>query len=162
MDIGELLAIFSRWAHIFGVVVLVGGTFFLRFVVLAAGIPDEYREAMRKPWGMMVGAASLFLIVSGLYNAVIKATSFDLAGVYVGLLLLKILLGLFLIWLSAVLTGSSERAQKFREREKHWLNIACAGLVVMVLAAGFMKMDSASYTKKVKTDRDAIETSDDR
>ncbi len=157
MDIGELLAILSRWVHILGVIVLVGGTFFLRFVVLHAGIPEENRQAMRKPWGIMVGAAALLLIVSGLYNFALKAVGFELAGIYNGLVLLKVVLGLFVFWLSAVLTGRSDRAQRFRQREKFWLNIACGGLLVIVLAAGFMKMDSASYTKKVKSDKSQVE-----
>ena len=159
MEPGDLLAIFSRWVHIFGVIILVGGTLFLRFVVLGAGLAEEQRNAMRKPWGIMVGAAAVFLLASGLYNAAIKAIGFELTPIYLALLGLKIFLGLFLFWLSAVLTGKSERARKFREREKFWLNIATTGLVVIVLAAGFMKMDSAGYAKKVKQDQNpAVES----
>jgi len=152
MDIGELMAIASRWAHILGAITLVGGTLYIRFVVVGAGLPSEQRQAMRRSWGMMVGATSLLLLTSGLYNAVIKAIAFELAGIYVGLLLLKISLGIFLFLLSAVLAGKSDIAKKLREREKFWLTIATAGMLVIVLAAGFMKMDSAKYTKKVKSD----------
>ena len=78
-----------------------------------------------------------------------------LAGVYLGLLCLKVLLGFFAFWLAATLVGRSDRAKKFREKETHWLNVLTAIVLLVVLMAGFMKMDSASYPKKVKADTPA-------
>ena len=154
MNIEAVLPLLSRWAHILAAMTLVGGTLFSRFA-LVPGVgesvaADEVREAIRKRWMKFVAGAALFLLVSGFYNLVLKAKGFDLPGLYLGLVAVKFFLALFAFWLSATLVGRSERAQKFRQRETHWLNILTAVVVVITLMAGVMKMDSATYQKKIK------------
>ena len=161
MDITDIFAQISRWAHILAAMVLVGGTLFMRFALVPAGDAtsgsEELRESIRSRWAKWVAGAALFLLVSGFYNMVLKAKGFEMSGIYLGLLGLKILLAFFALWLSATLVGRSDRAKKFRQREIHWLNILTVVVLAIVLMAGFMKMDSASFTKKVKAPAEAVE-----
>ena len=133
----------------------------MRFALVPAGDAtsgsEELRESIRSRWAKWVAGAALFLLVSGFYNMVLKAKGFEMSGIYLGLLGLKILLAFFALWLSATLVGRSDRAKKFRQREIHWLNILTVVVLAIVLMAGFMKMDSASFTKKVKAPAEAVE-----
>ena len=164
MDLTELFAQFSRWYHILSAIVLVGGTLFMRFALAPAmnevSASDETREAIRKRWMKWVAGAALFLLISGFYNTFLKAKGFHLAPIYNVFLVVKILLALAAFWLAATLCGRSDRARKFREREIHWLNILTIIVVTIVLLAGFMKMDSASYVKKVNTDTEAVKAAE--
>ena len=159
MELTVLFEQLSRWAHIIAAIVLVGGTLFMRFALVPAfsevKVPDEAREAIRKRWMKFVAGAALFLLVSGLFNTYVKAKGFDLLPIYNGLLGVKILLAFFAFWLSATMVGRSDRAKRFRERETHWLNILTVVVLLIVLMAGFMKMDSAGYSKKVKAETPA-------
>lgn len=156
MEVSEILPQLSRWAHIFAAIVLVGGTLFMRFALVPAlaesSASEETSAAIRKRWMKWVAGAALFLLVSGFYNAIVKIKAFDLEGIYVGMLCAKILLGIFSFWLAATLVGRSDRAKRFREKETHWLNVLTVVVLLIVLMAGFMKMDSAGYPKKVKSE----------
>ncbi|WP_148618816.1 hypothetical protein [Mariniblastus fucicola] len=156
MELTEIFAQLSRWAHIIAAIVLTGGTLFMRFALVPAMLEtsasEEVQQAVRKRWMKWVAGAALFLLVSGFYNAYLKAIGFELSPIYNGFLGAKILLGFFAFWLSATLVGRSERAKRFREREIFWLNILTSVVLVIVLMAGFMKMDSTDYVKKVKSE----------
>ena len=156
MEVSEILPQLSRWAHIFAAIVLVGGTLFMRFALVPAlaesSASEETSVAIRKRWMKWVAGAALFLLVSGFYNAIVKIKAFDLEGIYVGMLCAKILLGIFSFWLAATLVGRSDRAKRFREKETHWLNVLTVVVLLIVLMAGFMKMDSVGYPKNVKSE----------
>lgn len=141
----EILPLLSRWCHVLAAITIFGGVVFLRmsFVPAAAetGASSELREAMRRRWARLVGPAILFILVSGLYNAVLKVKAYELDGVYLTFLMLKIVLGFVVFVLISRLFGRSEKAKKFRERELYWLNVICALLLAIVLMAGAMKMD---------------------
>ena len=154
MEIKEILALVFRWLHIVPAILLVGGTLFMRFSLVPAASESnaspELRESIRRRWSKLVMISVLFLLVSGLYNAAMKAIGFELSVMYNALLLIKIVLALAVFYLTAVLSGRSATAQKFRERESYWLNVLCALMIAIVLIAGYMKIDSAEFDKKVK------------
>lgn len=157
MDTTEIIALVSRWLHIIPAIILVGGTLFLRFSLVPAAnesnASNELRESLRKRWAKLVMISILLLLVSGLYNTFLKATGFHLSGSsYNILLLIKIVLALAIFYLASVLSGRSKTAQKFREKETYWLNILCALMLAVVMIAGYMKMSSANFDKKEKTD----------
>ena len=140
-----LMPLISRWIHILSVILLVGGTLFMRLSLVPAALEtnakDEIREAIRRRWAKWMGAAILFLLASGLYNAVLKALDYELDKVYLALLMLKILLGLVVFFIASVVSGRSAMAKRFRQRELFWLNILCMLMVILVLMAGYMKMN---------------------
>lgn len=153
MELTEIIGLLSRWAHIIPAAILFGGTLFLRFTVIGGndvGISEDAREAMRKRWVKWVAGSALFLLISGLYNSAMKAMGFELPMSYNILLLVKIVLAFAAFWLAATLAGRSERAKRFREREKHWLNVLTSILLLIVLIGGYMKMDSSDYAIKVR------------
>ena len=152
MEFSDILALVSRWLHIIPAIILVGGTLFMRFSLVPtadeSNASAELRESIRRRWSKLVMISVLFLLISGLYNTAMKAIGFELSPLYNGLLGLKILLALAVFYLTAVLSGRSKTAQKFRERETHWLNILCALMIAIVLIAGYMKMSSAGFDPK--------------
>ncbi len=154
MELTEILALISRWLHIVPAIIFVGGTLFMRLSLVPAatesGAPEELRESIRRRWSKLVMVSVLLLLVSGLYNTAIKAMGFELSGVYNTLLLIKIVLALAVFYLAAVLSGRSATAQRFRERETHWLNVLCVLMIAIVMIAGYMKMNSSEFKKKVK------------
>lgn len=154
MTTPEILSLVSRWLHILPAIMLMGGTLFMRFSFVPAAaessVSDEYRESVRRRWAKLVAASVLFLLLSGLYNSYVKAMGFKLDGIYNGLLLVKILLALAVFYLASVLSGRSKTAQKFRERETHWLNILCGLMLAIVLIGGYLKIDSVDALKKIR------------
>ena len=155
MESSEILPLISRWLHIIPAMILVGGTLFMRLAlapeVSATAEQAAVREGIRRRWAKWVMISITLLLISGLYNAATKAMGFHLGPVYNGLLLVKIVLAFIVFYLTAVLSGRSQRAQKFRESEIKWLNILCGLMLAIVLIAGYMKMGSANFEKKVRT-----------
>lgn len=135
-----------RWMHILAAVTLVGGTFFLRFVWFPAYRELDYRDResrfakLRKPWAKLVMLSTLFLLVSGLVNAVNNIMRYEIDSMYHMLVGVKLLLALGMFFLSARLAGRSDSAVRFRESIGKWLTINSVLAVVLVLMAGWMKL----------------------
>ena len=136
-----------RWTHILSAVALVGGTVFLRFVLVPAmgSLPGQVKPsfvaACRGPWSRLVMLTSGLLLLSGLTNAVriILRHDFD-GGMYHGLVAVKLLLALALFWISSVLAGRSPMAERFRERMTYWLSVSLVLSVLLIGLAGYMKL----------------------
>ena len=111
----------------------------------------EFREAIRRRWARWVGISVLFLLVSGLYNAVTKIMAFDLPSTYHMLVMVKLALGFVVFFIAALLSGRSEKAQKIREQEMKWLNILCVIMLVLILVAGYMKLLATGVPVKDRT-----------
>ena len=156
MDTQEILALLSRWAHIIPAIILVGGALFMRYCLGPALIEqgdagEAIRESVRRRWAKLVMVTTLLLLVSGLYNAYVKAVGFHLDGIYLGLLTVKILLALVVFFFAALLAGKSEKAKGMREKEMAWLHILCIAMLVLVLIAGHLKM--GEYEPKIKQEQ---------
>lgn len=160
MDTQFILNLISRWLHVIPAIIMVGGTIFLRLTLVPAteqGTVDvDVREAIRKNWVKWIGICTLLLLVSGLYNAFVKATTLHLSPAYNGLLLLKILLAFGVFFLTARLAGRSEKAIEMRKREKHWTNILCLMMLGIVVIAGWMKTASGSFDVKDRSANSAV------
>ena len=154
MDANQILGLLSRWFHIIPVIILVGGTFFMRLsLVPAANQTDasaELREAIRKRWAKLVMLSILFLLITGLYNAWMKIKGYEVPSIYGILVVVKLAVGMVIFFLSARLTGHSEKAAKFREKETMWLNLLCVLMLALVLVAGYMKFCSTDVPKKIR------------
>ena len=154
MDILDILNLIFRWLHLVPAIIMVGGVFFMRFCLVQTEGNElswlDTHDALRRKWMMLVMISTLLLLTSGMYNAAIKAMGFHLDMVYNGLLLVKILLALAVFYLSAVLAGRSERAKKMRQREVVWLNVLVVLMLLIVFIAGYMKISSTGFDKKVK------------
>ena len=152
MELLDLLNLVSRWLHILSVIVLVGGTFFLRFAMIpiksSESFDDSVHESVRRRWSKMVMFSILFLLISGLYNTAMKEITYEVDMVYRSLVTAKIAVGFLIFFLVSVLAGKSNMAQKYRESEATWYNIVCLLMLALVCVAGYMKM--GQYPLKIK------------
>lgn len=121
-NLGELLRIVMRWAHVSSAALLVGGMFYARFV---AGDALEAARNRLRPWvwGTIAG-----LVVSGLYN-LHAATGHS--RYYWLWMIIKLLLALH-VFVSAglAIVGRSEG-----ERQRRTASAAISGLIVIAIAA---------------------------
>ncbi len=142
----DYLDLILRWAHIFSAVLLVGGTYFLRFVWFPSTreLSTEERETafclMRRPWAMIVMLTTLLLLVSGLVNAVRIIVRFDFSDPYHALVAIKLLLALVLFFVAARVAGRSASAVKVREKIGMWLTINTIVATLLVGLGGYMKL----------------------
>ena len=152
----QILGLASRWLHVIPVIVLVGGTIFMRMSLIPAAnqtnASAELREAVRKRWAKLVMLSILLLLITGLYNAVTKIMCYEVPKLYGTLVVVKLAIGFVIFFLSARLTGRSDKAAKFREKETMWLNLLCVLMLALVLVAGYMKSLSADVPKKIRTE----------
>ncbi len=135
-----VIQLVSRVLHILSGIVLVGGLFYMRSVLAPAGA-DACFAGRRAVWAKWVGIASAFLLVSGVYNLIVviqqsKAAEVKLPPTYHILFGAKFLLALLVMFISAILAGKTEAAERFRQSMSKWLNIGwLASLAIIVIAA---------------------------
>lgn len=157
---GLLLEVVSRVTHVGTAVVLVGGSVFMRFVLLpaAAQLGDEPHRALRQHvlarWRRVVMVGILLLLASGLYNyLVVAAPRHTGDGPYHGLMGAKILLALAMFFLASALTGRSEALQSFRANSKRWLLVLIALAAIVVALGGFLKVRGVAATPTTRSQR---------
>jgi uncharacterized membrane protein len=137
----------SRILHILGAIILLGGLFYLRAIV----IPLPRREGpgegpsintdtlfggRRAAWAMWVGIATLLLLVTGLWNYSQMIQMHEkLASSYHMIAGIKMLVGLALFFLAALLAGRSAAAQRLRQKMRFWLTV-CLILGILTVALG--------------------------
>lgn len=140
-----VLNVLMRWMHILAAIGLVGGSFFLRFVLVpAAGSvldPDTHanlREQVRKRWSMVVNIGMLMFIVSGFYNY-LMVTRFEHPDepTYHMLFGIKFLLAMVVFFLAALLTS---RKQRLAAKSPMWMGVMLTVALTVILIAGYMKM----------------------
>lgn len=142
-----MLDLAFRWIHILSAIALVGGTYFLRFSLapsLAKKSPEEASSLLplwRPSWAKVVMATSGLLLISGLFNAVRNIIRYEFPdSPYHAFVAVKLLLALVIFWLSAVLSGRSAMAEKFRAKFIFWLNISVILSTLVVMLGSYMKM----------------------
>ena len=159
MFYGELIL---RWMHIFGAIILMGGTIFMRFGYSPASsqLSDEDRlkvqEAMIGQWRKWVMMAAGFLLISGFLNTGMIHMKFNVPTLYNALLGIKVLLALGVFFISSRLVGRSEAAGEMRKDLRRWLNINLAMAFAIVAMAGVMKL--SDHTPKDKEEKEPVKT----
>lgn len=136
------LLLVSRVLHILGAIILVGGLFYLRMVVVPA-VPtgnkasaDAWFGGRRGAWAKWVGIAAALLIVTGLFNYIEIAKANDLATSYHMIAGIKILVALVLIFFASLIAGRSPLADQLRERMVFWLGVTLlVGVLVVILGS---------------------------
>ena len=143
----DYLSLLLRWLHLGSVIVLVGGTFFWRTILLPAletlseSSRDDVQEKLRARWSRWVMLTIGLLLVTGLVNAVLAMKRYEFGGnLYHILVSVKLVLALTLFWIASVLSGSSSLAQRWRQNARFWLNVSIVLAVLLVCVGGVMKM----------------------
>jgi uncharacterized membrane protein len=144
----EYIDVLSRWLHIGTVIVLVGGSAFMRFALMpaAAELPEEQHQALRERifarWRKIVMIGIALILISGLYNFVraLPHLQDDNKGLYHGLIGTKILLALVVFFLASALVGRSEKFEPVRQNAKKWLGILLLLAAIIVGISGYAKV----------------------
>jgi uncharacterized membrane protein len=138
--------VLSRWIHIGLVIVLVGGSAFMRIVLIPAGeqLPDEHHRALRENvlarWRKIVGIGIGLILISGFYNYFRAIPGHKGQGLYHGLVGTKILLAFALFFLASALTGRAEKFEPMRRNSKRFLGILLLLAALIIGISGYAKV----------------------
>ena len=147
MSADLVLAVIMRWTHIIAAITAVGGTLFLRFVLLPSAektlSPAEHsrlRESLIGHWQHVVHVCILAFLVSGFYNYLV-ITRFDHPDqpLYHALFGVKFLLALVVFALAVALTSKRPWSEALRGRMRLWGGILAAVAIAVVMLSGVMK-----------------------
>lgn len=152
------LALFTttRVLHIATAIVLVGGTFFVRFVLLPAAtanladdVHTKLRAAITATWKKFVHLGIGLFVVTGAanYYRVLAAGTHKGDPLYNALLGIKILLALAVFFIAEALVGKSAAFEGMRRNSRRWLmiNLLLAGVIVAM--SGFLKVRDVPAAK---------------
>ncbi|HEV7279165.1 MAG TPA: hypothetical protein VGN57_03035 [Pirellulaceae bacterium] len=145
-----------RWLHILSACILVGGSFFMYFAwfpglaQVSEAARGEALAKVRRGWAMWVGIASGLILISGFYNVAMASIRYDVGPVYNGLVALKIVLGLALMFLASVLSGRSASAERYQAKGKLWSGVAVLLSVALVVAGGAMRFQDKESRPKTR------------
>ncbi|MCA9085161.1 MAG: hypothetical protein KDA81_13950 [Planctomycetaceae bacterium] len=142
MDTELLINSISRIAHVGMVIVLVGGTAFLRFALLPSleGDSTALMDRVRGRWKKFVHAGIGIILISGFYNFFTMIPRHKGDSLYHALLGTKILLALYLFFLASVLVGNRPSSQKFRDNARKWTGVSLLIAALIVAVSGFVKV----------------------
>ena len=141
MENMNAVVLLFRWLHILAATVSVGVPIYLWLVLMPAmtSIDEEsrtrLREASARRWRILVYAAIVIFLVTGLYNyLVVKRWSdfpTDAKARYHMLFGIKFLLALAVFFILSALAGRSAALEYFRKNAKTWVMVSVLlGLVV--------------------------------
>jgi len=144
----DWLMLVSRILHILGAIIMVGGLFYLWAVVTPTSpLPpregpgegssaDQYFGGRRAAWAKWIGISSALLLVTGLWNFIQMIKTNEIATSYHMLGTLKIVLGLALMFLAALLAGRTNAADSIRKKWRQWLAVCLIlGIITVVLGS---------------------------
>ncbi len=143
----NVVALLSRWLHIFGAIFLMGGAFYMRAVLIpsaAEALDEETHQKLRGSilgrWRKWIMILSLVLILSGLYNFMLGIADHRDQPTYHMLFGIKFLLAIAVFGLASMLAGRKSISQKLQQNSKLWLGVTLAMGAAIVMIAGYMKM----------------------
>ncbi|MEO8592568.1 MAG: hypothetical protein ABI759_04530 [Candidatus Solibacter sp.] len=130
---GEILTAVMRWVHISSMATLVGGILYSRFVMIpsAEALSPEARGALdegaAKHYRPFVVAATIGLILSGIYNYLVKPGH---SVTYHALFGIKILLALHVLSIAILATAPHNP-----RRARQLFGAAMSGLIILLISA---------------------------
>lgn len=143
----DVIVLLMRWAHILSAIVAVGGSFFMRMVLMpaanAALSDDEHaklRPVLVKRWQKVIHVCILLFLISGFYNyLVVTSPMHQGQPLYHMLFGIKFLLAMLVFFLAIVLTSLKPWAARVRANAKLWLGLLVALAITVVLISGFLR-----------------------
>jgi uncharacterized membrane protein len=130
-------------------IVVVGGTFFVRFVLLPAATQTLEDDAHNRLRGAVMGAwkkivhsgIALFLLTGGInYYRVIAERTHKGDSLYHALLGTKILLAMVIFFIASALVGRSAAFEAMRRNARKWLTVNLLLAAIIVAISGFLKV----------------------
>ena len=149
------LQFLSRICHILGAIILVGGLFYIRFVISPVDTPpgtgpvDQLFGGRRAAWAKWVGIATALLLITGLFNYYMVTKQYEqMASSYHMVAGIKMLTAFVVFLLAALLAGRTAVADTLREKWSMWLAV-CLGIAIFAVILGsFLR----SYPRTIKVD----------
>jgi len=140
----EYVDLISRWIHMGGAIVLLGGSTFIRFVLMpsaAESLTDadhqKLRERVMGRWKRIVMLGILLLLITGGYNYYEREGKTSQYHMLMGI---KMLLALGVFFLASALTGRSAGFASIRQDAKKWITVLIIMATAVVAIAGFLKV----------------------
>jgi len=133
---GDFLIPLMRWLHLSSVVTLIGGIFYARFVIAPSEnfLPAEARvtldERAAAHFRPVVFGAIILLVISGLFNYIVKPGHSPLFHALFGI---KILLALHVFSVAILVAQPGNK-----RRNRQMFGAAISGMVI-ILIAGYLK-----------------------
>lgn len=154
-----------RWGHILGAMILTGGLFFQALVwwpaIRGGGDAERAVAPFRGKWAMWVGICTLLLLGTGLTNSVRNIQRYQLDTSYHMWVGVKLLVGLGVFFLAAILAGRTSLATRIRTKFGSWLGVATLACLFLAMAGGYMRqiprtpkvseMESANNSEVLKS-----------
>lgn len=146
MDMDLIIPVLARWLHIGPVIILAGGAFFMRFVMVPSvgeTLSDEQHDKLRAAivgrWRKVLHLCIALILISGSYNFYRSFSVFDKPPLYHMLFLPKFLAAMGVFFVASALVGRSPAFEHMRREPRKWLGmlVALAGLIVVL--SGIMK-----------------------
>lgn len=142
----EWLSVLSRWVHVGTAIVILGGSAFMRFVLMPAAheLPDSEHQALRlrvqSRWKRFVHAGIALFLISGFYNYFQAMPLHKGDGLYHALLGIKMLLAFAVFGLASGLVGKSKLFEPIRANSARWLLVTIILASLVVLISGYVKV----------------------
>lgn len=147
MDIEFAGRVFFRWVHILSAVVAVGGTVFLRLILLPAArrvLDPDALERLRKAtvarWRVAVFACIGLLLASGMYNfLVVIGPKGRASPAYHPLFGIKLVLAGAVFVIASGLVGRHQAFEPMRRKSGGWLLINVILATIVILISGVLR-----------------------
>lgn len=159
IDSMYVLMLVARLSHILGVIILLGGLFYLRSVAVppsaSNGIApaDQFFGGRRAVWAKWTGIATALLLVAGIFNYVLIIKQHErLDPSYHMLMGLKMLAAIGVFLLAALFAGRTSAADKIRQKWRTWLTL-CVVLGIVAVTFGSVLR---TYPRVKKADANAV------
>ena len=147
MDPATIVNVISRFLHIGTAIVLLGGSIYVRYVLMpaAAELPDAEHQALRgrlkARWKKVVMAGITLLLITGFFNYLqVTAPAHKGQGIYHMLMGIKILIALAVFFLASVLTGRSPKFEPMRQQPARWLTLLILLAAIVVGLGSVLKV----------------------
>lgn len=146
MDGMTAAEVISRWFHVGTAIVLLGGSVFMRFVLIpsAEPMPEADHAALRERimgrWRRFVHAGIGLLLLTGLFNYVRQIPLHKGDGLYHALMGVKMLLAFGVFFLASALAGRSAAFEGLRQARKKWLLVTILLAFAIVAISGYLKV----------------------
>ena len=142
MDTAFLVSVLSRWTHVGSAIVLIGGTAFIRLVLVPvlSNHPPEIMDQIRARWKKFVHIGILLFLLSGVYNYMTLIGKHKGDSLYHALVGTKMLLALVVFFIGSALVGRSSGTQRIRDQAAKWMALMLLLSAIIVGISGFVKV----------------------
>ncbi len=140
------LEVLGRFLHVAAAIVMVGGTVFMRFILMPAAkeLPeaehDQLRQRLLARWKRVVHIGIAMLLLSGLFNYMQQIPKHKGDGLYHALIGTKMLLAMVVFFIASALVGRSATFEKMRQNRAKWMGLIVLLSALIVGISGFAKV----------------------